>query len=189
VTGKAAPLGVETATAQIAAIALRRDRAAFAALFAHFAPRVKAYGLRLGASPAAADDLAQETLLAVWQKAAYFDPGKAGAATWIFTIARNLRIDALRRERYPLVSDGDPLLVVDDAPAADEAVATAEGAQRLRQALGALPQEQAAVVRLSFFDDKPHGEIERDLGIPLGTVKSRLRLALSRLRLLLEGTA
>jgi RNA polymerase sigma-70 factor (ECF subfamily) len=185
---EAAPLGTDGAAAQIEAVALRRDRAAFAALFAHFAPRVKAYLLRLGASPATADDLAQETLLLVWRKAAYFDRDKASAATWVFTIARNLRIDALRREHYPAAGDDDLLGAVDETPLADGFVASREDAQRLRHALHALPESQAEVVRLAFFSDKPHREIERDLGIPLGTVKSRLRLALARLRLLLEGT-
>ena len=164
----------------ILAIASGRDRAAFAELFRHFAPRVKSYMLRLGAPPEMAEELAQETLLTVWRKAALFDPARAGASTWIFTIARNLRIDALRRERRPLID----LPEVDPEPEAtpDVLFDGAERDSRLRRAMTDLPPDQAEVVRLSFFEDKPHSEIAERLGLPLGTVKSRLRLALLKLR-------
>ncbi|HEY1749977.1 MAG TPA: sigma-70 family RNA polymerase sigma factor [Caulobacteraceae bacterium] len=157
------------------------DRTAFADLFGHFAPRVKSYLLRLGAAPALAEELAQETLLAVWRKAAGFDPAKAAASTWIFTIARNLRIDAARRERRGDVAD-DPSDAPEAEPAPDARLAAAQSEGRIRHALTALPPEQAEVVRLSFFSDKPHSEIAEQLGLPLGTVKSRLRLAMGRLR-------
>ena len=166
----------------ILAISASGDRAAFAALFAHFAPRVKSYLLRLGAGPGQAEDMAQEVLLAVWRKAASFDPAKAEASTWVFAIARNLRIDALRRERHPEVSDEHLEAVADTREDAESALSAAQRGAALRRALEDLPAEQAEVVRLSFFQDKPHGEIERALGIPLGTVKSRLRLAMARLR-------
>jgi len=166
----------------ILAISASGDRAAFAALFAHFAPRVKSYLLRLGAGPGQAEDMAQEVLLAVWRKAASFDPAKAEASTWVFAIARNLRIDALRRERHPEVSDEHLEAVADTREDAESALSAAQRGAALRRALEDLPAEQAEVVRLSFFQDKPHGEIERALGIPLGTVKSRLRLAMVRLR-------
>lgn len=176
--------------ALIHAIARRQDRDAFAALFAHFAPRVKSYLLRLGAGAGQAEELAQETLLTVWRKAPMFDPDRAGAATWIFTIARNLRIDARRRERDPqAVADAlatDPDHQADSPPTADAALAAAEQEARLGVALATLPPEQADVIRLSFFQDKPHAQIERELGIPLGTVKSRLRLAMQRLRAAME---
>jgi RNA polymerase sigma-70 factor, ECF subfamily len=165
----------------ILAVAGSHDRKAFAVLFAHFAPRVKSYLLRLGAAAPLAEDLAQETLLTVWRKAAYFDPAKAEAATWVFTIARNLRIDALRRERHPEPGP-EASAPMSDAPPADEMLAAARREDRLRDALQRLPEEQREIVLLSYFQDKPHRQIERDLGIPLGTVKSRLRLALARLR-------
>jgi RNA polymerase sigma-70 factor (ECF subfamily) len=171
-----------TAAAQIQHIARDQDREAFGALFAHFAPRIKAYLLRLGANAAQADDVAQETMLIVWRKAAYFDSAKANAATWIFTIARNRRIDVLRRERYPTLNDEARDQRPDDAPLADETMGALQRQRILRKAVGELPADQADVVRLSFFEDKPHSEIERALGIPLGTVKSRLRLAMTRLR-------
>lgn len=166
----------------IEAIAQSGDRQAFAQLFAHFAPRVKSYLLRLGAPAPLAEDLAQETMLTVWRKAAYFDGSRAEAATWIFTIARNLRIDALRRDRHPEPRPEDILLLADAPTPADDQIAAARREDRLREALKTLPEEQALIVRLSYFQDKPHREIERDLGIPLGTVKSRLRLAMTRLR-------
>ncbi len=172
--------------ALIGAIALRRDRAAFAALFRFFAPRVKAWMLRAGAAPALAEELAQETMLAVWQKAALFDPEKAGASTWIFTIARNQRVDRLRRDRHPseLMADEPP------EPARPDRIAIAAQAEgRIRAAMHALPPDQRTVVRKAFFEDKPHAAIEQELGIPLGTVKSRLRLAVGRLRAALGDLA
>lgn len=159
-----------------------RDRKAFETLFAHFAPRVKAYLLRLGAGSAVAEDLAQEAMLSVWRKASLFDPSRASAATWIFTIARNLRIDALRRERRPDFDPNDPALVPDDGPGGDALLMREDEEARIRDALAQLPPEQAEVVRLSFFADKPHSAIAMELGLPLGTVKSRLRLAMARIR-------
>ena len=170
------------------AIARRRDRAAFAALFAHFGPRVKAWMLRAGSNPAAAEELTQETMLAVWQKARLFDPARAGVSTWIFTIARNLRIDTLRRERHPSDLMPDPTEQPDDPFRPTRSGDIATGA-RIRSALSLLPPEQAEVIRKAFFEDKVHAEIEKELGIPLGTVKSRLRLAIVRLRAALGDLA
>lgn len=169
-------------SAALVAVAERGDRAAFARLFGHFAPRVKAYMLRLGAPPQRAEDLAQDTMMAVWRKAGLFDPAKAEAATWVFTIARNLRIDALRRERHPEVSDEALLEREDERPLADALLDGDQRARRLRRALTALTPEQAEVVRLSFFADLAHPAIARRLNLPLGTVKSRLRLAMGRIR-------
>jgi RNA polymerase sigma-70 factor (ECF subfamily) len=161
-------------------VALDRDRAAFAALFTHFAPRIKAYLLRLGAPAAVAEDLAQEALLNLWRKAHLFDPAKASVATWLFTIARNLRIDAIRREKRPELDPED--FMAEAGPAADEGLVLADDEARLRLALKELPADQIQVVELSFFADKPHSQIAAELGIPLGTVKSRLRLAMARLK-------
>jgi len=171
--------------ALIRAIAQRQDRAAFADLFAYFAPRVKAWMVRAGSSPTAAEELAQEAMLAVWQKARLFDPTRAGVSTWIFTIARNLRIDALRRERHPSELMPDPAEEPESPMQADRVLAMAQQETRIRSALILLPPEQAEVIRKAFFEDKVHAEIEKELGIPLGTVKSRLRLALNRLRAVL----
>lgn len=167
--------------AQIRAIATLRDREAFAALFLHFAPRVKSYLMRLGAAAPMAEELAQETLLTVWRKADLFDPARAGASTWIFTIARNLRLDAARSERRRGGLDDDPMAPPAE-PLPDTLVSVGQRDNRIRDALENLPPEQAEVVRHAFFGDKPHSEISTELGLPLGTVKSRLRLAMARLR-------
>jgi RNA polymerase sigma-70 factor (ECF subfamily) len=165
-------------------IAWSKDRQQFALLFGYFAPRLKSFFLRLGLSPAAAEDLAQETMLTVWNKAQSFDASRASASTWIFTIARNLRIDLLRRERDPNLLaelyDG----VVEPMPS--DNVLTVEREVRIRAALDKLPADQADVIRLSFFEDRPQSEIANTLDIPLGTVKSRVRLAMNRLRALVE---
>jgi RNA polymerase sigma-70 factor (ECF subfamily) len=170
----------------VEAIARRGDREAFATLFQLTAPRVKGYLVRLGLPAAAAEELAQETLLMVWRKAELFDRSKAGAATWIFTIARNLRISAARREQTALAY---AVNVLDEPEPPEQPDALAGDAERDRvvaAAIETLTPEQAMVLRLSFYQDKAHGEIAEDLGIPLGTVKSRMRLALARLRKALE---
>jgi RNA polymerase sigma-70 factor, ECF subfamily len=174
--------------ALIEAVAMRGDREAFATLFEYFAPRIKTFMRRSGASEASADDLAQLTLLAVWTKARLFDPASVGASAWIFTIARNLRIDALRRENrtgmnYTVEIDSE--FHVDEGPAPDANLARSQMESRVRAALGSLSEDQLRVIELSFFEERAHAEIAQALRIPLGTVKSRLRLAMNRLRGLL----
>jgi RNA polymerase sigma-70 factor (ECF subfamily) len=168
--------------ALLVSVGARADRAALVALFDHFAPRVKSYLLRLGASSALAEDLAQEAMLTVWRKAALFDPSRASASTWIFTVARNLRIDAIRRERRPEFDPNDPALVPDEEVAADTQMVRDDDDARVRDALAQLSPDQAQVVQMSFFADKPHSQIAQELGLPLGTVKSRLRLAMVKIR-------
>ena len=174
--------------ALIEAVAARGDREAFATLFEYFAPRIKTFMRRSGASEQSADELAQEALLAVWSKAKLFDPGSVGATAWIFTIARNLRIDALRREKrtgMDYTVEIDPEFHVDDGPPPDATLASSQLESRVRDALAVLSEDQLRVVELSFFEEKAHAEIAQTLRIPLGTVKSRLRLAMNRLRSLL----
>jgi RNA polymerase sigma-70 factor (ECF subfamily) len=168
----------------IVAIARTRDRDQFAKLFAYFAPRLKSFFLRQGMPPGTAEDLAQETMLAVWRKAGLFDPARAAASTWIYTIARNLRVDLHRKER-------DPSLLAEffeqaAEPLASDGILSAERDRKVQAAVATLPEDQAQAIRLSFFEDRPHGEIARLLDIPLGTVKSRIRVAMSRLRALVE---
>ncbi len=172
----------EELAALMEAVALRRDRAAFAALFDRLAPRVKSYLMRLGLDAAVAEELTQEVMLIVWRRAASFDPRLAGVSTWVFTIARNKRIDALRRAAHPEIERDDPALVPAPEAAPDERTEAGQWERRLAAAIAELPREQASLLRQSFFDDRSHSEIARSSGLPLGTVKSRLRLAMARLR-------
>ncbi|MDI6624924.1 MAG: sigma-70 family RNA polymerase sigma factor [Brevundimonas sp.] len=169
----------------IQAVARDRDRDAFAALFDHFAPRLKAYLMRSGAAPAAADDFAQDAMLTVWRKAELFDPSRARAATWIFTIARNRRIDALRRESRPLPV---PEITLDspDPERPDDLLEARQDEGRVRVALRSLKPDQIEVIQMAFFQDLTHAEVAQSLALPLGTVKSRIRNAMIKLRDLLD---
>ena len=169
----------------IEAVALRRDREAFARLFEHFAPRLKAGVMMSGATAAAAEDFAQDAMLTVWRKADLFDARKARAATWIFTIARNRRLDMLRRDARALPTpEIEP--TEDEAMRPDVILAMADDARRVREALSRLKPDQVEVLRLAFFMDSPHSEIAQRLDLPLGTVKSRIRNAMIKLRTILE---
>ncbi|WP_245442127.1 sigma-70 family RNA polymerase sigma factor [Mesorhizobium hawassense] len=181
-------LSADEAGRLLVAVAAERDRAAFAALFGFYAPRLKSFMRRYGMSASAAEDVAQETMLLVWKKASYFDPSRAGASTWIFTIARNARIDRLRKEGRPaaIATAFDPSDEPEGPASGEAAVMTAERDERVRNAISRLADEQADALRLFFFGDKTQSEIAGELGIPLGTVKSRLRLALGRLRQILD---
>jgi RNA polymerase sigma-70 factor, ECF subfamily len=177
----------ELMTVHLVAVGKRRDREAFATLFRFFGPRLKSYFMRLGTSPRKAEDLVQDTLLRVWDRAASFDPMRAHASTWIFTVARNLRLDALRGEHHPEPQlDPNVSEQADDDPTADQLIETVERDDRIRAALAVLPAEQMEILQLSFFEDVPHAEIARRLQLPLGTVKSRIRRALQRIRCRLE---
>jgi len=169
------------------AVAERQDREAFGRLFTFYGPRIKAYLRRLGAEDAAAEDMTQEVMLTVWRRAHQFDRSRAALSTWIFTIARNKRIDAIRRERRPDYDPDDPALLeeADGSPRGDE---VAEVEQMRRIVLGAvdqLPSEQADLLRIFYYEEKSHSVIAEELGLPLGTVKSRLRLAIGKLRVML----
>lgn len=172
--------------ALIAAIARSADRDAFAKLFDHFAPRVKGVLMKAGAPSQLAEEVAQETLLAVWRKAAMFDPAKASAGTWIATIARNLRIDIARRETRSRLSQVYDILDEDGPEQPDAAVSGAERDTRVRAAMTELSPDQYRVIELAFLEGFSHQDVARRLAIPLGTVKSRLRLAMSHLRGKLE---
>jgi len=168
------------------AVALRQDRAAFAALFTHFGPRIKAMMLKAGADTAQAEDLVQDAMLAVWRKAGQYKAGRGTVAAWIFTIARNARIDKLRRMSSQPYEDVDELEISSDATGSDDQLIASEEAELVSKALDALPEDQRRIVELAYLADKPQSEIARELAIPLGTVKSRLRLAYQKLRQTLE---
>jgi RNA polymerase sigma factor (sigma-70 family) len=169
-------------------VASNSDREAFKSLFEHFAPRIKGFMLKAGCSADEAEEIAQNTLIAVWRKASQFDPASTGAAAWIFTIARNLRIDLLRRRARVSRLESEEMLAgaQDSADSAEVVVSRVEDTARVRGAIERLSSEQSRVIRLSFIEERPHPEIANLLGIPLGTVKSRIRLAMNRLRDLLD---
>lgn len=178
--------------ASIVAIGRDRDRQVFAGLFRHFSPRLRAYGAAtpmIDSPTAFGDELAQEVMITVWQKAALFDPGKASATTWIFSIARNRRIDLLRRRnRRPevlLPEDLFPDVPDDDA---DPFTLTQEHrlGSHLQDLLDSLPREQAEVLAMVYIEGKTHSEVAGELSLPLGTVKSRIRLALQKMKLDLQ---
>lgn len=191
-------MGAPTASAPAAAsheqllvqVGARQDRAAFRTLFEHYAPRLKSYLMKHGASDALAEEIVQNTFVTIWEKAAQFDPKKAAASTWIFTIARNRRIDAIRREKYIEIDSENPALELATSAAPDDAYVDTATAEKLRAAIEDLPPEQSALLRMAFFEDKTHQAISDETRIPLGTVKSRLRLAVEKLRGTLgKGTA
>jgi RNA polymerase sigma-70 factor (ECF subfamily) len=171
----------------IQSIAKNLDRDAFAGLFDAFAPRLKSFMMQKGASPDLAEDLVQETMISVWTKAGLYDPTKGSVLTWVFTIARNLRIDRIRRESSrPLAELGD-YDAPSGEPGSDEILARKDEAQCVARALAKIPPEQMEILMLSFVDDVPQSEIARRLNLPLGTVKSRMRLAYNHLRKTLES--
>jgi RNA polymerase sigma-70 factor, ECF subfamily len=172
----------------IDAVAKRRDREAFGELFSHFAPRVKGMLIKLGTAPELADDLAQETMLTVWRKAEQFDPSTTAVAAWIYTIARNLRIDAARKQRASTpFAEAEYESWEDPAPQPDKILEAQQDFTRVRKALAALPADQADAIRSAYYLDLSQTDIADALDAPLGTVKSRMRLALKRLRALLDG--
>lgn len=158
------------------------DRAAFAGLFERYAARVKAFMLRAGASEQDADEIAQDVMVSVWRRAASFDPERAAASTWIFAIARNRRIDMIRQSRRPAPDPDDPLFQPDPEPDGLVTISLAEREALVREGLATLPEEQREALRLAFYDGMSHGEIAERTGLPLGTVKSRIRLAFRHLR-------
>lgn len=163
-------------------IAEHADAEAFHTLFQTYAPRVKAYMMRQGADAASAEELAQETLMTVWRKAALYSDEKGSAATWIFTIARNLRIDRLRREVVWLeLPAGHEEQASDDTPP-DEELSERERRNRVQRVLASLPPDQHEVVVMAYIDGLSHSEIAARIGVPLGTVKSRMRLAYQKIR-------
>jgi RNA polymerase sigma factor (sigma-70 family) len=167
-------------TALVFRVRDHQDRAAFAALFRHFAPRVKGFLMKSGAAASLAEECAQDVMATLWQKAHQFDPARASVATWVYTIARNRRIDMLRKSlrAEPEELDWGPEAEPDQA----EVYEAQQETQRLGKALAVLPDKQRALIERAFYGDLSHSEIAVETGLPLGTIKSRIRLALDRLR-------
>jgi RNA polymerase sigma-70 factor (ECF subfamily) len=165
---------------RMAAIAQDQDRKAFAEIFRHFAPRVKAFLIKSGADSGLAEECMQDVMATLWHKAHLYDPSRASVATWIFTIARNRKIDLLRRYARPEPEDlpWGP----EEAPDQADVIALQQDSTRLAEAIGKLPEKQRMLIQRAYFGDLSHSEIAAETGLPLGTIKSRIRLALERLR-------
>lgn len=165
---------------QLNAVRDTKDRAAFAELFGYFAPRVKSFLMKKGATPDAAEECAQEVLVTVWNKSHLFDPTKASVSTWIFTIARNRHIDMIRKQRRP--EPEDLPWGAEEAPSQVDTLALQEETEKLGRALADLPEKQRLLIERAYLGELSHSEIAEETGLPLGTIKSRIRLALDRLR-------
>jgi len=174
--------GAANEAALMARIASNRDRSAFTALFELYGPRLKSYLMRQGTDEAVAEELVQEVMLTAWRRAESFDPRLASLSTWLFTIARNKRIDFLRRVKRPEVLVDDPAFQPELVESVEATYEAAADGDRLRLALKGLPPEQAELLKLAYYEDKSHSAIAAERQLPLGTVKSRIRLALQRLR-------
>jgi RNA polymerase sigma-70 factor, ECF subfamily len=168
-------------------IAAEQSREAFAELFAFYAPRLKSYMKRLGALEQEAEELVQDVMVTVWRKAALYDPAQASVSTWIFRVARNRRIDQKRRLAKPELDAEDPRLLPSCPEAPDSALSRTQVEARVRAELVKLPEGQRALVQAAFYDGLSHSEIAEAFALPLGTVKSRIRLAFERLRGTLEA--
>lgn len=180
------PVGDDDMAGHVRAIAERRDREAFRKIFAVFAPKLKAFLGRGGLEDAIAEELVQDVMLTVWRRAQTFDPSQGTFSAWLFTIARNRRIDYFRRAPKALPDEPDPMLLPEPEPSAEGLVAIQESSSYVRAALETLPPEQIEVLRLAFFEQKSHSVIAEEQGLPLGTVKSRIRLAMRQLKRTLE---
>ena len=163
-------------------VAERQDRNAFAELFAYYAPRVKSYLLRLGADGALAEEISQDVMVTVWRKAALFDRAQASVSTWIFRIARNRRIDLFRRSKKPELDPEEEMILPSGVEAPDARIEAMETEARVRAAMKDLPEEQVLLLKLAFYEGLSHSEIAARLGAPLGTVKSRIRLAFAKMK-------
>jgi RNA polymerase sigma-70 factor (ECF subfamily) len=176
-------LSADDAADLLEAIAIRQDRVAFARLFEHFGPRIKAFLMRGGTNSETAEEVVQESFIIVWRKAASFDRRRASVSTWLFTIVRNKRIDHLRRNtRRRIEPEEFVLAMMPEAKTAETSIAGRQTYKQVESLLGTLKASQLEVIRKAFLEEKPHAQIAEELKLPLGTVKSRIRLTLLQLR-------
>ena len=171
------------------AVAENRDRTAYTELFDHFAPRINSYLRRLLLEPGQAEEITQEVMIVLWHKAGLFDPAKSSLSTWLFRVARNRRIDLMRRDKSNLLDPEDPIFQPEEPDPADEMMDAEQRDERVREALKELPEEQMELIRMAFFLGLSHSQIAEQTDLPLGTVKSRIRLAFTRLRKALDQDA
>lgn len=169
------------------AIAVDRDQKAFAELFNYFSPRIKSYFIQLGAHAEHAEDMSQDVMSVLWHKAHLFDASKSSLSTWLFRVARNRRIDLLRRDKSALIDGNDPIFIPPEPTPADEVMEEDQRDESVRRALALLHEKHADIIRMSFFLGLSHSEISEQSGLPLGTVKSRIRVAFQKLRESLEN--
>ncbi|WP_299203889.1 sigma-70 family RNA polymerase sigma factor [uncultured Amphritea sp.] len=167
----------------LGSLAAKPDKNIYARLFNHFAPKVKAYILRLGVGVSAAEEVTQEVMLSVWRKAHMYHPEKAAASTWIFTLARNQSIDWMRKQKYPQYSLDEWSETASESGQGEQEVLS----DRVAKAISQLPEKQAQVIYMSYFEGRSHGDIASRLDIPLGSVKSRIRLASEKLKQIWGG--
>ena len=170
----------------LARVAENRDKTAFSELFGHFGPLLKGFMMKKGAGAELAEDLAQDAMVLVWRKAGLYSPSRGSVSTWIFTIARNLRIDKFRRTGAYHFADIADFELESDEPANDDQVNAKQEVARVSAAIGQLPEDQRQVIHMAYIDDLTQMEIAEKLGQPLGTVKSRMRLAYQKLHRTLE---
>ena len=166
----------------LVAVAQRQDRQAYSELFAYYAPRVKSYLMRLGADVGLAEEIAQDVMVTLWRKAGLFDRSQASVSTWIFRIARNRRIDVFRRSKKPDLDPEEPMVLPAGVEAPDARLEAMDAEVRVRAALTELPEEQLQMLKLAFYEGLSHREIAVRLDLPLGTVKSRIRLAFLKMK-------
>ena len=170
----------------LAKVAESQDISSFKKIFDYFSPRLKSFLMRSGADEAIAEEIIQETMTIIWTKADYYDPKMASPSTWIYTIARNKKIDILRKSRKAILEDIDTAILPPVESKADENIEHDQKFEMIAQYLDDLPEDQLNLLKMNFFEEKSHGEISEITKIPLGTVKSRIRLALEKIRGKLE---
>ena len=163
-------------------VAEKRDKISFGYLFDHLAPKIKGFLRKNGTSEVSLDDLTQEVMIKIWRYAGHFDKKKGKVTTWVFTIARNARIDLIRKENRPEPDVNDPVMVNDPPHGSDDILFAKQTSTRISEAINDLPDEQQEILKYAFFEEKSHAEIAAQTGLPLGTVKSRIRLAFQRLK-------
>ena len=176
---------VKTANPFVAAIlniAESQDIGSFKKIFEYFSPRLKSFLMKSGAEENIAEEIIQETMTIIWTKADYYDPKVASPSTWIYTIARNKKIDILRKSRKAILEDIETAVLPAVDPKTEENIEHDQKFDMIAQHLDSLPKDQLDLLKMNFFEEKSHGEISDLTGIPLGTVKSRIRLALEKIR-------
>ena len=163
-----------------------QDKLAFNNIFRHFAPRLKSFLVKAGSTETQAEEVIQEVMIAVWTKSSTYDSSKSSVSTWIYTIARNKRIDKIRKEKRHYLSESDEGLEIPVDSTQEKEIFSAQVSNSLKKYMSNLPEEQSKLLKLSYFYNKTHADISEELKIPLGTVKSRIRLALTKMRHLVE---